>query len=352
MNDSASFFLRGFAAASLLLCLTVDRVHATLVSRSIQEIKYKSSILSNRANDLHLEITGRVEEVSYKDGRGVAKVPGKIEYKDNNTIVSWDTAQLTDTVAPGVGREVSWKGNSGKIDKQSSKTYWTRNGNRLVDSLASLGTPPEFFFEPADNGAYAYVEFSNPEPIDIVYSGISVVTGGDLSHFDDPFVSESGIGVYNFPAQIYLPAGESVLVELGLVSSSTFQLAEARAHAVDDPLDLFRVATATPLLSPVDADFTGDGAIGLDDLALWRSEYGTTSDAATVFGDADGDEDADGRDFMAWQSQFRRGASATPSVTAVPEPTSASLVVLTIGAAVGSVRCRRRERVMSGRLVS
>jgi hypothetical protein len=58
------------------------------------------------------------------------------------------------------------------------------------------------------------------------------------------------------------------------------------------------------------------------DLALWQANLG-----ASPVGDADGDGDTDGADFLLWQSQ--NGQFASPFMIAaqpVPEPAAALLV--------------------------
>jgi hypothetical protein len=73
-----------------------------------------------------------------------------------------------------------------------------------------------------------------------------------------------------------------------------------------------------------------DGA----DLANWRGGFGTATGATHQQGDADGDGDVDGRDFLTWQSQFG-AASAGAAGQGVPEPAALSLaMVVGVGLAV------------------
>ena len=57
---------------------------------------------------------------------------------------------------------------------------------------------------------------------------------------------------------------------------------------------------------PVDlpADFNMDGRVDANDLAIWDTAFGQPGDGQQIAGDADGDLDADGHDFLAWQRQF------------------------------------------------
>ncbi len=66
---------------------------------------------------------------------------------------------------------------------------------------------------------------------------------------------------------------------------------------------IFASLTATP----PDANFNELGGVDGADLANWRLGFGTTGTATHMQGDANGDDDADGGDFLIWQRQF--GAS-------------------------------------------
>ncbi len=90
----------------------------------------------------------------------------------------------------------------------------------------------------------------------------------------------------------------------------------------------------TPTLT---ADFDKDDAVTASDLVVWSDNYGTTEGRPYLWGDADGDGDTDGRDFLSWQRQA--GSSLdNPAVNggyqAVPE-ISTAMGMLTILALVG-----------------
>ena len=64
------------------------------------------------------------------------------------------------------------------------------------------------------------------------------------------------------------------------------------------------------------ADFEIDATVGAGDLGLWQSSYDTHRG-----GDADGDGDTDGRDFMIWQREFNAIKCNVSSVArTIPEP--------------------------------
>jgi T5SS/PEP-CTERM-associated repeat protein len=100
-------------------------------------------------------------------------------------------------------------------------------------------------------------------------------------------------------------------------------------------------ATASPLL--IGADFNGDGVVDAFDLGIWQANYPIASGAGPGVGDADGDGDVDGDDFLKIQRDF--GIIPVPPIvalaassTAVPEPSTLALALLTLGL------CPRKRR--------
>lgn len=63
------------------------------------------------------------------------------------------------------------------------------------------------------------------------------------------------------------------------------------------------------------ADFNFDGQVDAGDLAIWHDAYGVDAMA-----DTDGDGDSDGRDFLAWQREYRASSALVARSLAVPEP--------------------------------
>ncbi len=73
------------------------------------------------------------------------------------------------------------------------------------------------------------------------------------------------------------------------------------------------------------ADFDNSGGVRAADLALWRSNYGPSA-----VGDADGDNDTDGNDFLIWQRELGQGSGVLASAAAVPEPSAGALLGLAL----------------------
>jgi hypothetical protein len=70
------------------------------------------------------------------------------------------------------------------------------------------------------------------------------------------------------------------------------------------------------------ADFDNDGDVDPTDLAIWRGAYDLNQ-----LGDADGDNDSDGNDFLAWQQQVG-SAPIVAAAAPVPEPAALALAAL------------------------
>jgi hypothetical protein len=79
----------------------------------------------------------------------------------------------------------------------------------------------------------------------------------------------------------------------------------------------------TGVLAVVSADFDGDGVVDGDDLAPLVQNFGAL-DADAMHGDADGDLDVDGADFLAWQRQQGVGEPVVGAVA--PEPMTSILM--------------------------
>ncbi|MBL9165074.1 MAG: aspartyl protease family protein [Planctomycetaceae bacterium] len=84
-------------------------------------------------------------------------------------------------------------------------------------------------------------------------------------------------------------------------------------------------ATSVDLKVTLPGDFDGDGSVDADDLAVWKSGYGSTYS---------------GGDFLSWQRYF--GQSIGGAVTAVPEPAGGAL--LAIGITAYALRRRGNSR--------
>jgi autotransporter-associated beta strand protein len=99
---------------------------------------------------------------------------------------------------------------------------------------------------------------------------------------------------------------------------------------------LLQVSSFVPPPSP--ADFNLDGFVDSADLLVWKSNVGLVGTGAPALGDANGDLNVDGADLLVWQRDF---TDAPPITTSVPEPGTATLLLLAAAAAFG-LHGRRR----------
>lgn len=122
-----------------------------------------------------------------------------------------------------------------------------------------------------------------------------------------------------------------------------------RLTATGGQMQQFRVITG--FTGP--GDFNGDGIVNSADLAVWKTAFGTSA-----AGDANADGVTDGTDFMIWQSNYGTGVAygstvvstaattpaVVPSVSAVPEPSSAALLGCGLATAVASASRNHARR--------
>lgn len=104
-------------------------------------------------------------------------------------------------------------------------------------------------------------------------------------------------------------------------------------------LDPDDVAAAQFLYGPaLQADFDHDNVVDGDDLAIWKTGFGSTVGVTPAMGDADRNGQIDGADFLVWQRESQSGPAVTVAAAAVPEPSTAALLISAIGGALGNHR--------------
>lgn len=92
---------------------------------------------------------------------------------------------------------------------------------------------------------------------------------------------------------------------------------------------------------PIPGDYDHNGIVQPADYTLWRSTIGST---VLLDADGNGNHVVDAADYVFWRKNYTgsgAGSGLDSSVSTVPEPTTAALVVL---ATVGLVSCSRRRR--------
>jgi MYXO-CTERM domain-containing protein len=90
-----------------------------------------------------------------------------------------------------------------------------------------------------------------------------------------------------------------------------------------------------------DPDFDGDGDVDGRDFLTWQRGLGLTGQTNNDNGDADGNGIVNAADLTAWRTAFN--ASANVAAGSVPEPHSAALVLVALGAIAAGRRSNRRS---------
>jgi len=109
--------------------------------------------------------------------------------------------------------------------------------------------------------------------------------------------------------------------ELAATGLQTF---DVTIDSIGEVFDHLPLVTDFRLYDFADSDFNFDRVVDHADIALWESDFGLGNEA-----DADGDDDTDGADFLAWQRQVTHsGAALTAAATSIPEPNTLTLLLL------------------------
>ena len=80
-------------------------------------------------------------------------------------------------------------------------------------------------------------------------------------------------------------------------------------------------------IEPLATDFNFDGVVNGADQEVWEMHFGTPTGATQAQGDADGDEDVDGRDYVLYQADATI-SSGVVAAASVPEPQTAIMIAL------------------------
>jgi len=174
------------------------------------------------------------------------------------------------------------------------------SGDHIALVFTNTGTDT-FFGEQAQKGF-----------IDVYLNGDSILSLGEL-----------GQSIDIQPDDLQLTFGYSERgFQSGRVWDGSFEaIAVSTFTGVFDPATDFQLSQGTRIRNP--ADLRGDGAVDGFDLARWEAGFGGT----IGLGDVDGDGDGDGSDFLTWQREFGKVATASPLASAVPEPSSMLMAV-------------------------
>lgn len=257
-----------------------------------------------------------------------------------------------DGIGPGAaGPSTGWQDSRGGTNHEANQF-----GDKDGQPAASLANPNSYqtYFVVLK---YAFSPIVDPDPGNIPLnndrvslwmnpgSGTLGLPNGESLASQDPV---GNLGSYYAAIDAFGTATTDVISELD-ESIRTFTLlghrqTTVRSIAVD--FDELRVGTtwadvtpAGPTFTPT-GDFDDDGDADGKDFLTWQSNYGL-SGASLTQGDADGNGTVNDADLAVWRSQFGQTGLATAAVSTVPEPATFVPAML---AAAGLGAARRRSR--------
>ncbi len=95
-------------------------------------------------------------------------------------------------------------------------------------------------------------------------------------------------------------------------------------------------------LPAVTGDYDGNGTVGPEDYTAWRSSFGATGASAA---DGNGNGTVDAADYVAWRNRLGQtsGSGAFANAAAIPEPTTLTLLSVTLFAAFAPLHTHLRR---------
>jgi hypothetical protein len=205
----------------------------------------------------------------------------------------------------------------------------------LYSGFATPSTTNKLYvFDPANN--YAKLHPADPDGDGPLLEGIDLSTSSQTGR-EMAFDADGNLFIGGFGTMIdFIPAAMA-LNPATITDNSSIDWYDGTPNASFNGLDI-GLGGAAPL---ADADFNSDTFVDCEDLnENWGPGYGTLTGAAREDGDADGDEDVDGNDFLIWQQQVT-GSGAVGAGSAVPEPGSLALVTAALGGLLLRGRAKR-----------
>lgn len=154
---------------------------------------------------------------------------------------------------------------------------------------------------------------------------------GDFAILDnDPILNtDSGCQLCVFFDDLLLPDVHPSSFAQGYIANEAIE----QINAVYDPsgtmpLELLSSVEIALLAELYAGDFDDSGDVGATDLTVLQNNYGTSADATHAMGDADGDDDVDGADWMVAYRQFGSNQGSFLAAGVVPEPNALALALL------------------------
>jgi len=178
----------------------------------------------------------------------------------------------------------------------------------------------------------------------VVGSSAVAIGNGGLDVFA-PFIWDAASGMRDLRtvfSQLGLSLPELTMTNATAISDNGRTITGFGKSVFRTPAGDLRTEAWIGVLPPpsLAADFNEDGVVDGGDLTRWRTGFGTTSGATRMQGNADGDQDVDGADFLIWQRQLGRSA-AEAAAGVVSEP-STGVLLFGVLSAIGLARSANR----------
>lgn len=231
----------------------------------------------------------------------------------------------------------SGTGLAGRIDLGgANRTFNVANGAASADLTISTpiingGLTKAGAGALALTGANSYAGDTNVEAGSLSISSAFLANGADVRLATGATLNLNFVGIDVIDSLFIDGASQAVGTWGAIGSGAEF------TSALITGVGLLQISTFVPPPSP--ADFNLDGFVDSADLAIWSSNAGLIGSGTTALGDANGDLNVDGSDFLVWQREFT--GSPAP-VNAVPEPSAATLAIFGLAACVRRTVRRRR----------
>jgi serralysin len=171
------------------------------------------------------------------------------------------------------------------------------------------------------------------------------VEGGTQTSFDANSRNDLALAIFGTSGTTLLASADNTaagqiesLSGVELTSPGQYYV---RVSGADDNVQLYQLQLAAQaLLMGLPGDFNGDGIVDAADYTVWRDHLGEADESA-LNGNGNGIDGVDQGDFTLWKDNFgaASGGGAVVAVTSVPEPASATLLLL----AVSLLLVRRRR---------
>jgi phospholipase/lecithinase/hemolysin len=221
----------------------------------------------------------------------------------------------------------------------------------LVPNLPILGRIPQYNRDPAASAAFDQLSYQYNSAFASAIDQLAArhpsatfyqLDVGEL--FSSAIAAPAAFGLTNVtdPAAPGLTPGKLFYFESRIAAHPEQYLFWDAIHPTTTVQSILG-DVASRLIDGVKGDFNTNGEVNGADLALWRLGFGAAN-AARRQGDADGDRDVDGGDFLAWQRTLGTNLTAPPRAgAAVPEPVTIGLLTLGAGVFVRARQFRRQH---------